>query len=64
MINFSNLKIKYRRDTIENWEENNPILGDGELVIVQIFNDDNNEFRAMLKCGDGINHFTDLPYLQ
>jgi len=47
-------RIQFRRDTVENWEEYNPILADGEIGIER----DSQRF----KLGDGIKVWTELPY--
>lgn len=49
--------IKTRRDTLANWELNNPVLADGEQVIV--FMPDG---RKNFKFGDGTSAFNDLRY--
>lgn len=50
------IKIQIRRDTLANWNSNNPILASGEIVFVS----DNNQ----LKVGDGASNFVNLPYLE
>lgn len=50
-------KIKHRRDTEANWKTENPIIEDGELVVVKT---DTNETR--LKVGTGKN-YNDSPFL-
>ena len=47
-----------RRDTNANWTSNNPILLDGEVIIIYT---DSGETR--FKVGDGVNHYTDLPFI-
>lgn len=46
-------KIKFRQDTLENWQTANPVLEAGEPAFVV----DSNFF----KIGDGKTHFNDLP---
>lgn len=50
-------RIKWRRDTSANWTSNNPVLLDGEIIIV---NTDAGETR--FKIGDGIKTYTQLPF--
>lgn len=50
-------RIKWRRDTSANWTNNNPVLLDGEVIIV---NTDAGETR--FKIGDGIKTYTQLPF--
>ena len=47
--------ILIRRDTTENWNENNPVLNLAELGL------DVDKLR--LKAGDGVSSWNDLPYL-
>jgi hypothetical protein len=49
-------KIQVRRDTLSNWNANNPVLSSGEIAFVS----DENKF----KVGDGSLAFNSLPYLQ
>jgi len=58
MINMSNIIIKNKRDTLENWTNNNPKLLDGELVSVI---DENNNIK--LKIGAQNKNFNDLNYV-
>lgn len=48
------------RDTVDNWEQNNPVLLEGEVVIVYGMGNDKSVTR--LKIGDGVSAFNDLPY--
>lgn len=50
-------QIKQRSDTAANWTAKNPVIGDGELIIVTT-NADEKRF----KVGDGEKTFTQLPY--
>ena len=50
-------QIRQRSDTAANWTAKNPIIGDGELIIVTT-NADEKRF----KVGDGEKTFTQLPY--
>ena len=49
-------KIQVRRDTLSNWNANNPVLSSGEIAFVT----DKNKF----KVGNGSSAFSSLPYLQ
>lgn len=49
-------RVKNKRDTNTNWETNNPVLLDGEIVIV----DTNDGVR--FKIGDGTSRYNQLPY--
>lgn len=53
------LTLKY--DTLQNWGNYNPILEKGEAGIVQIAGDNNSTL--LCKIGDGVNHFSTLPWL-
>ena len=46
--------VQVRRDTKANWETINPILLEGEAAYEQDTD--------MFKIGDGIKHYSDLPY--
>ena len=50
-------RIKSRKDTSANWTNNNPVLLDGEIILV---NTDSGETR--FKIGDGIKTYTQLPF--
>lgn len=50
-------RIKSRKDTSANWTNNNPVLLDGEIIIV---NTDSGEIR--FKIGDGTKTYTQLPF--
>ena len=52
-----NARVGNRRDTLTNWELNNPVLLLGELAIVDL---ENGEVRK--KYGDGVTNFKALPY--
>ena len=51
-----NIRLKHKRDTATNWESKNPVLLDGEIVLV----DDNGTLR--IKMGDGTTNYKLLPY--
>ena len=50
-------RIKLKRDTSANWEKANPVLLNGETIIVDTAN---NETRT--KTGDGTKTYTQLPF--
>lgn len=50
-------RIKCKRDSELNWSTNNPILLNGEQVIVDL--DDGS---VRIKIGDGNNAYTNLPF--
>ena len=53
-----NAIISLKRDTLENWILYDPILHEGELVVVWI-----NSNEVKLKVGDGERRFLVLPYV-
>lgn len=52
-----NARIKNKRDTSANWEKANPVLFNGEVIIV-----DTNAGEVREKIGDGIKTYTQLPF--
>ena len=56
MSNF-NARIKLKRDTAVNWTVNNPVLLNGEIILIDT---DSGELRA--KVGDGVKTYTQLPF--
>lgn len=52
-----NTRIQNKRDTSSNWTLNNPILLNGEIVLV-----DTAEGELRAKIGDGIKTYTQLPF--
>lgn len=52
-----NARIALKRDTDVNWTNYNPVLLNGELILVDIAED---QLRA--KIGDGIKTYTQLPF--
>ena len=56
MSNF-NARIKLKRDTAVNWTVNNPVLLNGEIILIDT---DSGELRA--KVGDGTKTYTQLPF--
>lgn len=53
-----NVRVQNKRDTVTNWEANNPILLKGEMAIVQALNGN-----IKVKVGDGVTNFNDLTYV-
>ena len=52
-----NSRIKWKRDTSANWTANNPVLLDGEIIIV-----DTNAGETRFKVGNGTSAYTQLPF--
>ena len=52
-----NSRIQWKRDTSANWEANNPVLLDGEIIIVTT-----NAGETRFKVGDGVKTYTQLPF--
>ena len=50
-------RIKMKKDFDINWETNNPILLDGEMIFVVTSSGD-----TRTKVGNGINRYNDLPF--
>lgn len=50
-------RLRLKRDTSSNWTKNNPVLLNGELIIVDT---DSGEVRS--KIGDGVKTYTQLPF--
>lgn len=58
-------RFKFRSDTLKNWEENNPILLEGEVGVVTGFNEvgDGLENKSQkIKFGDGIHDWNSLDW--
>ena len=56
--NFENVRIRTKRDTSANWEKNNPILLNGEEILV-----DTNAGEVRKKVGNGTKTYTELPFI-
>lgn len=52
-----NTRVKNKRDSVSNWTDKNPILLDGEVVVV-----DNADGESRFKIGDGAKHYSELPF--
>ena len=50
--------LKHRRDTSSNWTSKNPIILDGEIILV-----DTSAGDIRIKVGDGTKHYSELPFL-
>ena len=50
-------RVKHKRDTSSNWTQNNPILLNGEIILV-----DTAEGELRAKIGDGTKTYTQLPF--
>lgn len=50
--------VKNRTDTAANWTQKNPMLAEGEIIVVQT-----SAGETRLKIGDGVKTFTQLPYI-
>lgn len=51
-------KGKYKRNLVANWALENPILADGEIIIVETL-----DGSTRLKVGDGHSTYGELPYM-
>lgn len=58
MSSIINAKIQTKINTLEEWQKENATLLQGEFAIVIT-----DSQTTMIKIGDGINKFNDLPYL-
>jgi hypothetical protein len=52
-----NTRVKNKRDSVSNWTDKNPILLDGEVVVV-----DSTDGESRFKIGDGTKHYSELPF--
>lgn len=50
-------RIKNKRDTSANWTKNNPVILNGEIILV-----DTAEGELRAKIGDGTKTYTQLPF--
>lgn len=50
-------QLKLRKDTAASWTEKNPVIGNGEMIIVETSSGE-----QRFKIGDGEKTFTQLPY--
>lgn len=52
-----NARVKHKRDTSANWTSNNPVLLNGEIILVDTASGD-----LRFKVGDGTSTYTQLPF--
>lgn len=52
-----NTRISLKKDTNSNWTQNDPVLLDGEMIIVTTDAGD-----VRMKIGDGTSTYTELPF--
>lgn len=52
-----NARVKWKRDTSANWTSNDPVLLDGEIIIV-----DTSSGETRFKVGDGTKKYSQLPF--
>lgn len=52
-----NTRVQSKRDTSSNWTQNNPVLLDGEVIVV-----DTNSGDVRFKVGNGTSTYTQLPF--
>lgn len=52
-----NTRVQSKRDTSANWTQNNPVLLDGEVIVV-----DTNSGDVRFKVGNGTSTYTQLPF--
>ena len=50
-------RIRHKKDTSANWTSKNPVLLDGELIMVTT-----NSGETRFKIGDGVKTYTQLPF--
>ena len=50
-------RIKNKRDTSANWDKNNPVILNGEIIIVDMPNGD-----VRYKTGDGVKNYKQIPF--
>lgn len=57
MSNTFNTRIQCKKDTESKWEENNPVLLDGEIAVIV-----SNDGKIKFKVGDGTNQYSALDF--
>lgn len=57
MSNTFNTRIQCKKDSESEWEDNNPVLLDGEIAVVV-----SNDGKIKFKVGDGMNHYSVLNF--
>lgn len=58
-MTLQNVKISLRTDVLSNWTSSDPILKDGELVVVNDISANITRF----KVGNGVSSFSQLPFI-
>ena len=53
-----NARMQQKKDTAANWTNNNPVLLNGEMIVVET-----STGAIRLKVGDGVKTFNQLPFL-
>lgn len=53
-----NIRMRNKRDTEANWEKKNPLILDGEIIVVTTTSGE-----TRVKIGDGVKTYTQLPFL-
>lgn len=53
-----NIRLRNKRDTEANWEKKNPLILDGEIIVVTTTSGE-----TRVKIGDGVKTYTQLPFL-
>lgn len=53
-----NIRMRNKRDTEANWEKKNPLILDGEIIVVTTTSGE-----TRVKIGDGAKTYTQLPFL-
>lgn len=53
-----NIRLRNKRDTEANWEKKNPLILDGEIIVVTTTSGE-----TRVKIGDGIKTYNQLPFL-
>ena len=53
-----NIRLRNKRDTEANWEKKNPLILDGEIIVVTTTSGE-----TRVKIGDGAKTYTQLPFL-
>lgn len=53
-----NIRLRTKRDTEANWEKKNPLILDGEIIVVTTTSGE-----TRVKIGDGVKTYTQLPFL-
>ena len=57
MSNTFNTRIQCKKDSESEWEDNNPVLLDGEIAVVV-----SNDGKTKFKVGDGMNQYSALNF--